>query len=219
MTTSTWGGAVRQDPGDYVYAVDANVAPASKYSLVVTRSTNLDVKIDQVGNALNTLQLSWQNDSTKQGEPYASLRQPTYSTSPTGIYGTYVRVLTPDRSRLKDVSGGALDPITAPEAVTQEAGRTVFANYLMVPPGTATLTYQWTSPYPASAGGQRRDCTAWSSRSNLDMLSEPITLHISVPSGATITAASPNLHVSGNVATFTGSLTQDLTFAIQYSAE
>ena len=42
-------------PGDYVFAVDANQAPASKYNLVVTRSTDLDVRIDASGNAEDTL--------------------------------------------------------------------------------------------------------------------------------------------------------------------
>jgi hypothetical protein len=213
VATSNWGGAVRQDQGDYLFAVDANVAPASKYSLVVTRSTDLDVQIDQYGNALNTLKLNWQNDSAKAGEPYASLR--SYSTSTTGFYGAYVRVLAPERSRLQKVSGGNLDPITGPEAVTSEANRTEFANYLLMPPGSTSLSYQWTAPYPASV----EDGIGTYSlviQKQPGMLPEPLILHIHVPAGNSITAASPNLVVSGNVATFTGSLTQDVTFAIQY---
>ena len=42
-------GAVRQDPGDFVYPVDSNVAPASKLNAITTRSLNLDVAIDRLG--------------------------------------------------------------------------------------------------------------------------------------------------------------------------
>ena len=213
VATSSWGGAVRQDAGDYLFVVDSNVAPASKYNLVVTRTTDLDVKIDQYGNALNTLQLSWQNDSAKAGEPYASLR--SYSTGTGAIYGTYVRVLTPDRSRLQSVSGGTLVPITGPEVVTQEAGRTEFANYLSVLPGLGKLSYQWVSPYPASVEDGVGSYSLVVQKQS-GMTPEPVTLHINVPDGSIITAASPNLQVSGNVANFTGTLTQDFTLAIQY---
>jgi len=51
---------VRSDPGDYVYPVDSNVAPTSKLSAVTIRSLDLVVQIDAVGNAHNTLAVSWQ---------------------------------------------------------------------------------------------------------------------------------------------------------------
>ena len=35
---SGWDGRVRQDPGDYLYVVESNVAPTSKYNLVVDRA-------------------------------------------------------------------------------------------------------------------------------------------------------------------------------------
>ncbi|HVA84980.1 MAG TPA: DUF4012 domain-containing protein, partial [Candidatus Saccharimonadales bacterium] len=48
-------GGIRQDGGDYVYPVDSNVAPVSKLNAVTARSLQLDVQVDEVGNAHDTL--------------------------------------------------------------------------------------------------------------------------------------------------------------------
>jgi Protein of unknown function (DUF4012) len=213
VSSSTWGGEVRQDAGDYLYVVDSNAAPASKYNLIVTRSTDLHVQIDQYGNATSTLHLAWQNDSGKSGEPYASLR--SYSTGDGGIYGDYVRVLTPDRSRLQSVSGGTRPKITGPETVTTEAGRTVFANYLAVPPGSARLSYSWISPYPVDLEDSIGTYTL-TIQKQPGMTAEPISVTITVPDNARITDTSAGLTVTGTTATYTGTLTQDLQLAIRY---
>ena len=71
---SGFDGAVRADAGDYLYPVDSNVAPTSKLSAVTTRSLDLAVQIDAVGNARNTLAVSWQNGiETAAGAPYRAL--------------------------------------------------------------------------------------------------------------------------------------------------
>ncbi len=137
---------VRQDPGDYVYPVDSNVAPASKLNAITTRSLHLDVKIDAVGNALDTLDVTWDNPiETPVGKPYREL--PTLEDL--DILGMYFRLLAPERSRVEDVSGGSLVELTAPAVVDEEAGRAVIGAYTMVPPGKTTLRYVWTSPYAA----------------------------------------------------------------------
>ena len=98
VATSSIGGAVRQDAGDYVYVVEANLAPTSKYNLVVDRRDTLEVTLDPNGDATNTLRLDWQNNAMTPGEPYTSIR--SYSTSTTGIYGAYLRVYMPSTSQL-----------------------------------------------------------------------------------------------------------------------
>ena len=69
------------------------MSPTSKYNLVVDRSDALVVKLDEEGDALDSLRLDWQNDAGKDGEPYRSLR--SFSNNEEGWYGAYVRVLTP----------------------------------------------------------------------------------------------------------------------------
>ncbi len=141
-------GRSDRTPGDYVFAVDANQAPASKYNLAVTRATDLEVWIDANGDAEHALRLTYHNDAGKAGEPYASLRE--WSTNPDGTYATYTRVLAAPQSQILDVTGGSLVPLTAPETISEEAGRTVFANYIVVPPGNTPLSYRWVSPYAAT---------------------------------------------------------------------
>ena len=137
-------GAVRQDPGDFLYPVDANVTPASKINAIATRSLRLDVSLDDVGNALNTLEVSWDNPiDTPAGAPIREL--PTLEDL--RILGTYFRLLVPERSRVEEVSGGTLDELTGPAIVDEEAGRAVIGTYLMIPPGEGGLRYIWTSPY------------------------------------------------------------------------
>ncbi len=64
-------GAVRQDPGDYVYPVDANVAPTSKLNAVTTRALDLEVQLDEVGNARSTLAVTWDNRiESEEASPY-----------------------------------------------------------------------------------------------------------------------------------------------------
>ena len=146
-------GAVRQDPGDFLYPVDANVTPASKINAIATRSLHLDVSLDDVGNALNTLEVSWDNPiDTPAGAPIREL--PTLEDL--RILGTYFRLLVPERSRVEEVSGGTLDELTGPAIVDEEAGRAVIGTYLMIPPGEGGLRYVWTSPYVVETAGSGR---------------------------------------------------------------
>ena len=172
-------GAVRQDPGDYVYPVDSNVGPASKLNALTTRSLKLDVEIDAVGNARNTIAVIWRNRIlTADGEPYREL--PTLQNL--RILGMYFRLLAPERSRVESVSGGSVARVTAPAVVAEEVGRTVIGTYLMVPPGTANLRYGWTSPYAADAdetGGLYR----LTIQKQPGLLPGPLTLTIRVPDG------------------------------------
>ena len=56
-----WDGAVRQDAGDFLYPVDSNVAPIGKLNLVTDRAFDLDIALDEVGNARNRLEVTWTN--------------------------------------------------------------------------------------------------------------------------------------------------------------
>ena len=100
--------------------------------------------------------MTWQNPiDTAAGRPYREV--PTLEHL--SILGMYFRLLTPSGSRVESVSGGSFVKLTAPASVAEEAGRTVIGTYLMVPPGTTTLRYVWTSPAsptPTRRGGVYR---------------------------------------------------------------
>jgi hypothetical protein len=207
-----FGGGVRQDPGDHVYPVDSNVAPATKLNAWTARAMDLSVQIDAVGNARNTLDVTWENRvDTPDGVPYRAM------TNVGGrILGMYFRLLVPERSRLEAVSGGGLAPVTDPAVMEDEAAWTAIGTYLKIPPGTTRLRYTWTSPYAAIA-----DATGGSYRLTIQaqpgMRPGPLTLAIRVPDGYRITAASPGLTVSGAVATLSATFDRDIVIGVEYA--
>jgi hypothetical protein len=207
-----FGGAIRQDEGDFVYPVESNVAPASKLNAWTTRTMELAVQIDAVGNARNALAVNWENRvDTPDGAPYRAMTNVGGS-----ILGMYFRVLVPERSRVDSVSGGGLTPLTSPAVVEDEAGRMAIGTYLKVPPGQTGLAYTWTSPYAASVkatGGTYR----LTIQKQPGSLPEPLTLTIRVPDGYRITAASPELTVAGAVATLAGTFDRDIVVGVQYA--
>ena len=210
---SGFDGAVRADPGDYVYPVDSNVAPSSKLNAVTTRSLDLAVQIDAVGNARNTLAVSWQNQiETADGAPFRALPE----VGQLRILGMYFRLLVPERSRVEGVSGGSYPPLTDPAVVEDEAGRTAIGTYLKVPPGRTSLTYTWTSPYAADAdetGGTYR----LTIQKQPGLLPGPLALTIRVPAGFRIADASPELTVRGDTATLATTFDRDIVVEVRYT--
>lgn len=206
-------GAVRQDPGDYLYVVEANVAPTSKYNLVVHRRDSLSVVVQPNGDAEDTLRLDWQNDAQMPGEPFTSIR--SYSTSHDGYYGTYLRALTVSNSELVGASGQTDQAISGVETVAPEAGRNAFANYLLIPPGSANLTYEWHAPGVATRTGN-----AWSYA--LTVQKEPgigpqqVNVQVTLPAGAVVTSPPDGATVNGTVVTFTTPLTADAHLVVDY---
>jgi hypothetical protein len=209
---SGFDGAVRADPGDFVYPVDSNVAPATKLNAWTARTMDLAVQIDAVGNARNTLAVTWENRvDTPDGASYRAMTNVGDL-----ILGMYFRLMVPERSRVETVSAGGLAPVTNPAVVEDEAGRLAIGTYLKIPPGATSLTYVWTSPYAASAdaaGGTYR----LTIQAQPGMLPGPLALTIRVPDGYRITAASPGLTVSGGVATVTVTFDRDIVIGVQYA--
>jgi hypothetical protein len=206
-------GVVRQDSGDYVYPVDSNVAPASKINAIATRSLHLDVAIDEVGNALNTLEVTWENPiDTPVGKPYRELP----IVGETHILGMYFRLLAPERTRVESVSGGTFDELTGPAVVEQEAGRAVIGTYLMIPPGEGGLRYVWTSPYvvKADATGRRYHLTI---QMQPGLRPGPLTVSIRVPPGSEIQLASPHVTVRGASASFTTTFDRDIELDLRFN--
>jgi hypothetical protein len=208
---SGFAGAVRSDPGDYVYPVDTNVAPATKLDYLATRSWDLDVEIDAVGNAQNRLEVTWHNGVEEpEWEAYRAM-----SNIGGELLGVYFRLLVPERSRVEEVAGGGLAPVSAPATVESEAGRTVIGTYLKIPPGSASLRTAWTSPYAAEAddaGGAYR----LTIQKQPGITPGPLTLHIRVPDGYRISAASPELTVDGATATLATMFGEDVVVALRY---
>lgn len=205
-------GAVRQDRGDYVFPVDANVSPASKLSAWTARALDLDVQIDEFGNARTTLQTTWTNGvDTEAGASYREMENVGGR-----ILGVYFRLLVPELSRFESVTGGTLAPVDRPAVISTEAGRSVVGAYVKVPAGDTTLQVKWTSPYAADldsdGGGYRLTIQA-----QPGMRPGPLRLTIRVPGGNRITAASPELVVSGTEARLEATFDRDLTVGLRFA--
>lgn len=170
--------------------------------------------IDPLGNARNTLDVTWQNPiDTPVGKPYRELS----TLEGLRTLGMYFRLLVPERSRVESVSGGSFVKLTAPAVVAEETGRTVIGTYLRVPPGSASLRYAWTSPYAADAdetGGLYR----LTIQKQPGLLPGPLTLLIQVPDGFRITAASEGLAVSDRTATLQTTFSQDIVLGLRYAS-
>jgi hypothetical protein len=208
-----WDGAVRQDVGDYVEAADANVAPTSKYNLVTHRTQDLAVQIDDVGNADDTLTLNWDN---RADQPEASALRNLPYTGTDGMLGNYLRVLTPDRSRLQSVSGGRLVQLSGVEEISAEAGRTAYGLFLLLPPGQTSAAISWVSPYPVQIG----DTTGLyrlTVQKESGRPAEPLSVTVTVPEGATILETSAGMAVNGRTATLQTTSATDVQLWVRYS--
>jgi Protein of unknown function (DUF4012) len=213
VETAGFDGSVRREPGDYIYPVDSNVAPTSKLNAVTTRALDLNVQLDEFGNAEDSLTIRWQNDiETPAAAPYRDLPIVGHLR----ILGMYSRLLLPERSRLGEISGGSYVALSDPAVVEEQADGLVVGTYLKLPPGSTDLTYRWTSPYAADT-----DETGGTYRLTLQhqpgILPGPITIAIRVPPGTTISSASPGLTVDGDVATMASLFDRDLTLELAYA--
>ena len=202
-------GGVRQDAGDYVFPVDSNVAPASKLDILTVRSLRLDVQVDDVGNAHDTLTATWENQYNAPA--FAWYRAMSNIGSPT--LGMYFRVLTPARTR----------PIVEPGTATMqlaevgnEAGRAAMGTYLRVPPGSASVRLAWISPYVADPEQGLYRLTIQRQPGLLDGALD-ITIH--APPGCGITAATPGLVVSGSTAVLRTTFERDVVIGIRYAGQ
>ncbi|CAN5776963.1 hypothetical protein BH23CHL7_BH23CHL7_06370 [soil metagenome] len=208
-----WDGRVRQDPGDYLYVVDSNVAPATKLNLAVTRSLTARVQLDQFGNAEWDLEVGWTNVVRQRtGELYEWLLQ--YQNRDT--YGNFVRVLTPERSRILQVSGGSFVRLTGPALEEVEAGRRVYGNYVMVPPGSTKVRYRWSSPYAADIGVDGSGEYHLVIQKQPGMAEEVLSLQIALPDGTYVVEHSDGLSIVGNVATLHATLERDLMLSLRF---
>jgi len=114
-TANGWAGEIKNNFGDYLMVVDANLA-ALKTDAVMNRS--LEYKAEPDGGGLKSnLQLSYSHNGKADWE--------------TSAYKSYTRVYVPWGSQLIDASGIASDQVD----LGQEAGKTWFGFYFTVLPG------------------------------------------------------------------------------------
>jgi Protein of unknown function (DUF4012) len=216
VTQYGWDGAVRHDAGDYLYVVDANVAPSSKLSAVTTRSEVLAVQLHPDGTASETLQVGWNNHFGGDGgilKGVQPLRQPNL--------GDYVRLLLPQGSTVTGPTGDRSGPIVSlgdvPDTVTTiESGRLAWGHYHLVPPGTTTLTYRWTTPMVVTTQ-DGRDRYRLVVQKQPGTASDAIVVRITLPPGAALVSSSPGFTASGSTLTLATVMDGDQVLDVSYT--
>ncbi len=210
-----WDGALRQDAGDFLMAVDSNVAPIGKLNSVVTRRLAFTAQIDAVGNAHDSLEVTWDNPmATGSGPLYDVLRATQNGVQ---ILGNFTRIVVPERSRLTSVSGGStVTPVDSLESQGTEAGRDWFGNYLMIPPGETTLDWQWIAPYvsvPPTNGVATYTLVV---QKQPGTQSDPLSVSVQLPPGAQFVSASDGANVNGDVVSWQTDLQTDVVLQVEY---
>jgi hypothetical protein len=140
-----WDGGVHPSEGDYLMVADSSLN-STKLNLVVQSSVDLKVSLDDLGNATNTVTITYENEYSI----WARDQDPRLAALVTGkgtltVYGDYVRLLIPSGSALLEVRDG--DTPVGAESVWQEHGKTVVGRYFALPVDSRkTLTFVYTVP-------------------------------------------------------------------------
>ena len=206
-------GAVREDPGDYLYVVDANVGPTSKLNMWTDRSLDLAVTVDAAGSADHALRVTWTN-RVESDEAAWYRRMGNIGGDTLGLFS---RLLVPAGSELGEVSGTGLVPRSHPGVTEGEAGRAAIGTYLRVPPGETTLDRTWTSGAvvdadPASSDGEYHLVL----QKQPGVPAEPLRVTIRLPAGAVITEASEGLAPDGDIAVLDTMFDRDIEITLRY---
>lgn len=140
-----WDGGVMPTGGDYLMVVDSSLN-STKLNLVVQPNIQVDISLDDLGNARNTVTITYANEYTTwaQGvDPHlASL---VVGAGTLTVYGNYLRLLVPEGSTIQDVREQGTS--VGPEAVWQEHGKTVLGRYFaLTQDATKTLSFTYVVP-------------------------------------------------------------------------
>jgi hypothetical protein len=207
------GGALLDGPGDHVFAVDGNVAPSSKLNLVVDRATDLDVTLGTAGEATHALTLDW---TSRAGADDPDTRALVAASFGNDRYSTYTRVLVPLDAELLDAVGTSEGDISGVESIDEEAGRLAFGNHVIVPPGSASLRYEWLVPgvvEPDEAGGGRYRLAI---QKQPGMRPEPLRVRIRTPEGTVVREATPGMTIAGDEASLETTMERDLVLEVAF---
>jgi hypothetical protein len=140
-----WDGRVQPSEGDYLMVADSSLN-STKLNLVVQPSIDLTVSLDDLGNATNSVTITYSNDYST----WARDQDPHLAALLTGqgtltVYGDYLRLLVPPGTSLLEVREG--DTPVGAEGVWQEHGKTVLGRYFVLPiDSRKALTFTYTVP-------------------------------------------------------------------------
>jgi hypothetical protein len=124
--------------------------------------------------------------------------------------------LAPANAQLTSAVGAALDPIDDAEEISTEADRAVFGNYLLIPPGTADLTYTWTTSGVATRAADGTWLYRLSIQKQPGLRPMALSVRVALPAGATIERLSEGATAAANVVSYAETPSADSEITIAY---
>ena len=198
-----WNGAIRETDGDYLMVIESNVG-FNKANPFVNDTIDYRVALQADGTATAELSLTYTHQGQQSDEP-CQQRTPytgnlSYYTMMNRCYYNYLRVYVPSGSILHTAT-----PHPTPAeyliretpadgqavALSDEAGKTVFAQFFVVERGQVLTTrFEYSLPKVAQpSDGQHRYTLLIQKQAGTD--NAPVSVTILLPSGAKLVTASP----------------------------
>jgi len=197
-----WDGGMRQEKGDYLMVVDANVG-ATKANYYVKRSLNYAVRnIDRRGTLEAELTLHYVHGAAS-------------NTWPGGAYKNYLRVYVPQGSVLKRVerSSEGVDSkaleITSEVDQTEEGGKTVFGTVFTLDAGRSlSLTFTYNLPEEVSLSAKENTYNLLLQK-QAGTTADPLTVDFLKPFGRDVVSAPEGAKRIGDLWRWSGNLRVD----------
>jgi len=229
LTQVGWDGAIREIDGDFLMVVDANLG-FNKVNPLIDERIDYRVTLHADGTATAKLTLAYthrgqqENVRCEQYVPYASGL--TYETQVHRCYYDYLRVYAPAGSVLRTATphptpGEYLVRGTPADgrAITlgDEAGKTVFAQFLVVEYGQALTTQlEYDLPQVVQSNDGQHHYTLLIQK-QAGTVGTPVSLTIVLPPNTEPLATTPTPQtVDGNTLTFTLELYADTLVEVTY---
>lgn len=224
-----WDGSLRENTGDYLMVVDANVG-FGKVNSLISKRIDQRVTLNADGTASSELTLTYTHQGQREGihcqppPPYTA--GITYEALIHRCYYNYLRIYTPAGSVLQ-----AATPHPAPgeyfilgkpidgQAVTlsDEAGKAVFAQLFVVEYGqTLTTRFEYDLPQIVRSKGRQHNYTLLIQK-QAGIATEPVSLTVILPPNADLLAATPLPQaIDDETLTFNLQLETDVVVEVTY---
>jgi hypothetical protein len=229
LAQAGWDGAIRGSNGDYLMAIDANLG-FGKVNALIDEEMDYRVTLHADGTASAELSLTythrgqWENVRCRHLEPYTD--DTTYTALMHRCYYDYLRIYVPTGSVLRaatphPVPGEYLvrGESTDGQATTlgDEAGKTVFAQFLVVEYGQALTTrFEYDLPQVVQADDGQHSYTLLIQKQG-GTNAAPVSVTVALPPNTNLlTATPPPKTIDANTLTFNLQLATDVLIEVTY---
>ncbi len=198
-----WDGALYQGAGDYVMGVDANLG-YNKVNAYVAESIAYTVDLRDSQQPQATLMLRYQHGGPQTNERCYHFHKPvnfTYAQRMRQCYWDYARVYVPEGSRLISATPNPIPGrmlltgkgrAGAAEILPNEASKSVFATFFVLPPGQRAET-RFVYTLPPDVVEQSGDVVTYRLyiQKQGGKTEVPLSIHLSLPAGFEIEHSAP----------------------------